>query len=257
MADPEGPVTSEEEATDIPHTNVQSTDLLYENKKAKAIEFVNDPDKITALTSADLYPVIAFLRHGNFTVKEITDAYPGFSLNISDPKNKKSDKTIYRYLSKLKSLGLIDEVGQRVTSGQIVNEKLWGRTAKIFYVEDSDGKIINTDYIEGDYPGHAADGLHLSALKGVAITCLLKLKFGKVNEDFDYSKWYHKLENGIKDEFKKLVTQLDEEDLNIIASLPYSSIDWVLNFSAILSLTAQNATIIDKFKAQFHKDESE
>ncbi len=55
-------------------------------------------------------------------------------------KNKRSDKTIYRYLKDLTGFGLVAQAGQRVVFGKTATETLFCRTAKIFLLRLEDVK---------------------------------------------------------------------------------------------------------------------
>ncbi|MFW9916064.1 MAG: hypothetical protein ACFFGZ_10695 [Candidatus Thorarchaeota archaeon] len=71
------------------------------------------------------------------TVKELWDLYKDaetgeYSITI---------KTIYRYLEKLEKLGFVAVAGHRITKGNRIPEKLYGRTAKIFFIQPAaDGR---------------------------------------------------------------------------------------------------------------------
>ncbi|MFX0116382.1 MAG: hypothetical protein ACFFB3_17660 [Candidatus Hodarchaeota archaeon] len=71
------------------------------------------------------------------TVKELWDLYKDaetgeYSITI---------KTIYRYLEKLENFGLVAVAGHRITKGNRIPEKLYSRTAKIFFIQPAaDGR---------------------------------------------------------------------------------------------------------------------
>ncbi len=76
---------------------------------------------------------IVFLRtllrqKGPMTVRDIVEEY-------TNNDNKKSDKTIYRYLSKLNDVGIVAKVGKRVfidKENNIRTEMLYGNSAYLF-----------------------------------------------------------------------------------------------------------------------------
>ncbi|MHA1186221.1 MAG: hypothetical protein ACTSSK_04990 [Candidatus Heimdallarchaeota archaeon] len=73
--------------------------------------------------------IIKALREKHMTVKEIHDLYIDQDTN----KHTYTIKTIYRYLEKLEELNLIIVSGHRLTKGNRLPEKLYARTANIFF----------------------------------------------------------------------------------------------------------------------------
>ncbi|MBN1331008.1 MAG: winged helix-turn-helix transcriptional regulator [Candidatus Heimdallarchaeota archaeon] len=73
--------------------------------------------------------ILQFLFKGPLTVEELELAY-------KQSGNLKSDKSIYRYLGKLKKTGLVIEAGKRIYSDKdnlIKTQTLFSRVAKIIY----------------------------------------------------------------------------------------------------------------------------
>ena len=80
------------------------------------------------------YQIVKALRKQNMTVKEIHNLY-------IDPESKKHTltiKTIYRYLEKLEEEKIVVVSGHRETKGSRQVEKLYSRTALIFFTEKGD-----------------------------------------------------------------------------------------------------------------------
>jgi Fe2+ or Zn2+ uptake regulation protein len=71
------------------------------------------------------------LARGNLTVKEIHDLY-----SLPDGKHSKTLKTIYRYMDILEQIGLVKLAGHRKTKGKRTLQKLYCRTAKVFFNDD-------------------------------------------------------------------------------------------------------------------------
>lgn len=71
------------------------------------------------------------LAKGNMTVKEIHDLY-----SLPDGKHSKTLKTIYRYMDTLEQIGLVKLAGHRKTKGKRTLQKLYCRTAKVFFNDD-------------------------------------------------------------------------------------------------------------------------
>jgi len=72
------------------------------------------------------------LAKGNLTVKEIHDLY-----SLPDGKHTKTLKTIYRYMDTLEQIGLVKLAGHRKTKGKRTLQKLYCRTAKVFFNDDA------------------------------------------------------------------------------------------------------------------------
>ncbi|MHA2244220.1 MAG: hypothetical protein ACXADY_04585 [Candidatus Hodarchaeales archaeon] len=75
--------------------------------------------------------MLPILRKGPMTVQEITKAFNEIAKNSSSI-NKKSFKSIYRYLNALEEVGVVATAGQRVVMGKTATEKLFSRTARVF-----------------------------------------------------------------------------------------------------------------------------
>ena len=73
--------------------------------------------------------LLHFLVNGPLTVEEL-------KIEFKKSGNEKSDKTIYRYLNKLKKAGLVIEAGKRIftdKNNQIKTQTLFARVAKIIF----------------------------------------------------------------------------------------------------------------------------
>jgi len=76
--------------------------------------------------------IIDALSKGNMTVKEIHDLY-----SLTEGKHTKTLKTVYRYMDALEQLGLVKLAGHRKTKGKRTLQKLYCRTAKVFFNDDA------------------------------------------------------------------------------------------------------------------------
>ena len=76
--------------------------------------------------------ILTALGEGNMTVKEVHDLY-----SLPDGKHSKTLKTIYRYMDALEQLGLVKLAGHRKKKGKRSLEKLYCRTAKVFFNDDA------------------------------------------------------------------------------------------------------------------------
>ncbi|MHA2358376.1 MAG: hypothetical protein ACXABK_06380, partial [Candidatus Heimdallarchaeaceae archaeon] len=98
----------------------KEVDVIFDTNIA---EFLSDPHH---------QPLMNVLRKGNFTVNELVEEY------TKEGGEKKSDKTIYRYLKKFEEKGIITMVGNRLVPGKKATQAIYGRTAKLFYFYNVD-----------------------------------------------------------------------------------------------------------------------
>ncbi len=221
----------EQEFFDIIHT------------QPKTIEFISDPEKINLMLRNDLYPILALLRHGSFTVKEITELYSTYA---GSRTKAKSEKTIYRYLRELKNGGLIDEVGQRVIKGQTATEKIWGRTAKVFFIQRKEDEDFKDKLCDENCIACRDDGIHQDSQKGIALLSLLKSIYPVENTRINFAKFMNSLESAIMKTFQTQLNSLTEEELNQVAKLPYSSINTILNISGVIGLMHDEPDFLER-----------
>lgn len=216
-------------------------DVIHTN--SKTIEFISDPEKVDLMLRNDLYPILALLRHGNFTVKEITELYPTYA----GPRGKKkSEKTIYRYLRELKNGGLIDEVGQRVIKGQTATEKIWGRTAKVFYILRTEEDDFKESLCDENCIACKDDGIHQDAQKGIALMTLLKNIYPIENPKENFSSLMNSLERAIMKTFQEQLDALSEEELKQVAKLPYNAINNILTISGLIGLSKTEPNFLER-----------
>lgn len=97
--------------------------------KQNLVEVFEDNEVEEALDDKNHRFLLHALFKGPLTVDEI-------QLAFKNSGNEKSDKTIYRYLNKLKKAGLVIEAGKRVfmdDDNQIKTQTLFSRVAKIIF----------------------------------------------------------------------------------------------------------------------------
>lgn len=91
------------------------------------IDFKPEVVKILSKEAMDLLQdhihLLRALQEKNMSVNEIKDLYPDI----------RAKKTIYRYLDKLEKAGLVAVGGYRTTKSSRIPEKLYCRTARVFF----------------------------------------------------------------------------------------------------------------------------
>lgn len=80
--------------------------------------------------------IISALSEGNMSVKEIHDLYR----TPDTKKHTKTLKTIYRYMDTLEKAGLVKIAGYRKCKNPRCTEKLYCRTARVFFNRDNHQK---------------------------------------------------------------------------------------------------------------------
>ena len=95
----------------------------------KIVKVFTDAEVEQILSDENHRQLLQFLFRGPLTVEDLEIAYQRNG-------NEKSDKSIYRYLGKLKKAGLIIEAGKRIFTddeNQIKTHTLFSRAAKIIF----------------------------------------------------------------------------------------------------------------------------
>ncbi len=124
------------------------------NKKKKESRETFDyithkPEPIKFLTKKDMkivddhYEIIGALRKKSMTVKDIRELF----YDRDKKEYSYTIKTIYRHIEKLQKYELVQEVGYRITKGTRLCEKLYSRTANLFFQEfiESESEWWNTE----------------------------------------------------------------------------------------------------------------
>ncbi len=119
-------------------------DVIDEDFIQKGIGVIEDKEQISHLKDNAYSPIINALTKGPMTVKELTKNYNKIvkkrALKLDIPKAafekmKRTEKSIYRYVNDLISVGLVDLAGRRVVIDKTASENLYGRTAKVFLLK--------------------------------------------------------------------------------------------------------------------------
>ncbi|MHA1124807.1 MAG: hypothetical protein ACTSO7_02915 [Candidatus Heimdallarchaeota archaeon] len=115
--------------------------IIIQEKLVKRINKIENAKCLTDDKNCEL--LLDFLLKGPMTFEDIKKAF----IKVDE---KKSDKTIYGYLNKLKKADLVMETGKRIVTyseSQIKTLTLYSRTAKVFYIAlDLEGDGIDNQY---------------------------------------------------------------------------------------------------------------
>ena len=120
--------------------------IIIEEKFVKRINKIENAKCLTDDKNCEL--LLDFLLEGPMTFEDIKKTF----VKVDE---KKSDKTIYGYLNKLKKADLVMETGKRIitySESQIKTLTLYSRTAKVFYIaidlEVEGQESISDNYFE-------------------------------------------------------------------------------------------------------------
>ncbi|MHA1556934.1 MAG: hypothetical protein ACTSPM_08390 [Candidatus Heimdallarchaeota archaeon] len=116
--------------------------MAKKNEKPKNKDFIEYESEMVIFLDEEqtklagkYYEIFKALREKkNMTAKEMHELY----IDEETKKHTYTIKTIYRYLDKLEEVGLIQVAGHRITKGQRLTEKLYARTANIFFKAEKD-----------------------------------------------------------------------------------------------------------------------
>ncbi|MFX1284646.1 MAG: winged helix-turn-helix domain-containing protein [Promethearchaeota archaeon] len=193
------------------------------NYKPEVLKIISDEETLKLLSDINYENVMRILRKKPMTVQEITKAFNIIAKTCSKTE-KKSDKSIYRYLKVLEEKRMVVTAGQRVVMGKTATEKLYMPTARIFQRKDIDwqserGKqwanrfaILMRYMIEDD--GHE-----------LSLSCI--------------QEFFEKLTKGKIEALERLVESASDETLQHINEGEWEElvefVDWVYIFGSLMS----------------------
>ena len=183
--------------------------------KQKAILILNDEQSL-CFNDTNLAWLLKFLAKGPLTISDLENVFKKHG-------KEKSEKTLYRYLSKLLKVGLVAKAGKRITSvdeGMLISETIYSRVAKVFISKKP------KKFAEGEIrPEFEVAKMILSSIfdkKGGCGIC-----FTEIANRFDIEK--HTL-------FVELLEHADPEALEQFAELDWKGINTVKEFVGWIAL---------------------
>ena len=132
---------------------METKDVIDKNFKQKPVILINDEEKLHIMSNPVYFPILMSLRDGYKTVKEIEEDYDKYRETVAAKealkkgaktkkeikdyiaKQKRSDKSLYRYVQHLIKTKFVVAIGKRVALEKNMTEKLFARTAKFFFVD--------------------------------------------------------------------------------------------------------------------------
>lgn len=183
--------------------------------KQKSILILNDEQSM-CFTDENLAWVLKILAKDPLTITDIKEAFMKHG-------KEKSEKTLYRYLSKLLKIGLIAKAGKRITSvdeGILISETIYSRVAKVYITK----KPMKCDDGEIRHEFEIAQ-LILSSIFDKKRGC--GICFTEIANRFDIEK--HQL-------FVELLEHADPETLEQFAELDWKGLSVVKEFVGWIAL---------------------
>ena len=124
------------------------------SKKSPPYEdFISDPTEVMKFLGKEqmklmdeYLDIMRMLSESPMTVKEIH----AHTWNPKEKKHSKTIKTVYRHLDILEEAGLVKVIGHRKPTNSRLTEKLYARSAKVFFLEEQDREQYWWETEEGD-----------------------------------------------------------------------------------------------------------
>ena len=195
--------------------------------KQKVVKILHNEDVLKTFQDDNLMLVLKFLRKKPMTIQELENSFKRVGI-------EKSDKTIYRYLSKLIQQKLAAKGGKRVTSKDediLVNETVYIRTAKAFLFAPS--LIQKKERINETGEEHCT------------IYDITRLLIGQLFDNTEGSESeFNILLDDINEERNILTTKLFDNASKLILekmdTLEWADLNAVFNFAGWIAVCAKN-----------------
>ena len=172
--------------------------------------------------------LLQFLFQGPLTVEEL-------NLAFKKSGNEKSDKTIYRYLNKLKKAGLVIEAGKRIytdENNQIKTQTLFSRIAKIIFT-----------------PFNKIDKNPDLRRQSLEITSLVLKDRLKLNSDADLNCLQTKIDNLTQVKNKAIADHFENTEnpelISLIQEMDIHELYPILDLASWIILFNENQSIIN------------
>ena len=229
---------------------MKTQDVPNSSFKQEPIILIKEDSKMEIMSNPIYYPILASLREGPKTVKEIErDSEPYFKkeakkMGIRDEKDiedyvakrKRSDKSLYRYIQHLIELNFVTLWGKRVNMKNPMTEKLFARTAKFFFVEDYYDKIVCEDP---------------NCIESMSKILSLLYNIPKPDEKY-LEKFTNVMKKSFQDVTNKLFNDKPEEFVKTLDKLSVSEVKDVIQTLGIINLV-KNADKYSKLLESLEK----
>jgi len=180
--------------------------------KQKPFIIINDSRIIDLLEDENYLKLLNFLKKGSMSVEDLEKSFE----NIDE---KKSNKSIYRYLNKLIENKLVTKAGKRICSKSehdLTTETIYMRTAIVF--------IKSSIFIGKKYNENSKDQIW------DAIHSLLVDQLGENISQNDFTNLLNEIDTKKQNLAIRLLESANELTLEKIAQLDFASIEYGLYF---------------------------
>ncbi len=121
----------------------------------KEVQVVRDPEAVKLAIEDTRNNILSLLRVNDMTISQLADAL------------SKDQSTIYRHIKKLEDAGFVQITGKR--KEHHIPEKLFGRTANVFFLTPSSLDVETSSLREGWHEEHAEAALNILKRAGYDI----------------------------------------------------------------------------------------
>ena len=205
--------------------------IINKEKLVKRIDNLDDAKCLQEDKNCEL--LLNFLIEGPMTFSDIKNAFKEINA-------KKSDKTIYGYLNRLKKADLVMEAGKRIitySDSNIKSVTLYSRTARIFYIaiDIRDDRKMGEDYVK------------LLA----QMTCQL-MNYSSYDESC-FSKYYEEFTKKKRIDVERINNIENPQILNIMASFDLRETKYIIDILCWLLFICDNPNVFTDLIKCFKK----
>jgi hypothetical protein len=200
---------------------MESQDII--TYKQAIVKVVDNEKTVDILKDSNLWPVLKFLQMGPMTINDLVETF-------SKKGDKKSDKTIYRYLHTLVKAKLVAKAGKRITSitaDELISETIYMRTAKAFIFPEA-LKHTPENYAKGFCPVFDASRFLLKPL----------IENKKLDSDC-YQKFLFKFDRERDNLLVELFNNADDETIKKINDLDWKMLEIFLNYASWIAISTK------------------
>ncbi|NHJ38999.1 MAG: hypothetical protein FK731_03130 [Asgard group archaeon] len=200
---------------------MESQDII--TYKQNIVKVIDNEETVEILKDGNLWPVLKILQKGPMTINDLVETF-------EKKGDKKSDKTIYRYLHTLVQAQLVAKAGKRITSitaDELISETIYIRTAKAFIFPEA-LKHTPENYAKGFCPVFDASRLLLKPLIN-----------NKKLDSESFQKLLFKLDRERDELLVKLFNNADDETIRKINDLDWKMLEIFLNYSSWIAISTK------------------
>ncbi|MBY9000042.1 MAG: hypothetical protein KGD64_03940 [Candidatus Heimdallarchaeota archaeon] len=135
---------------------MKTQDVIDPDFKQQPVILISNEKKLQLMANPVYFPIFMSLREGYKSVKEIEEDYSKLiekearkkgvkskkEIKEFVEKNRRSGKSLYRYIQHLIDADFVVTIGKRVSIDKPMTEKLFARTAKFFFVDSYSEKMF-------------------------------------------------------------------------------------------------------------------